>query len=169
MKKALLLLLALLLMFPLFSSVQAGYSFSVTGEHSPLDDNFGALSLSFNFSPWADTHVGDMEAEVLLSPVSPFFNGARIKLSSPLMLLMKHPFAFMFPNTVYWAPRLTFGCEYRMQNEWNLYLSLAPFSFQDTGYIYEFLSPYALYNIQENKWGYGAYIMRFTVFLGGNA
>ncbi len=105
----------------------------------------------------------------MLSPVSPFFNGVNIKISSPLFLTIKHPFSFIFPNTVYWSPRLTVGTQYRMDNEWNLYLSLAPLSFQDTSYIYEFFSPYALYNANENSWGYGAYIMKFTVFLGGKA
>ena len=168
MKKVLVLLLVSVLLLPLSATVMGGYSLSMVGEKSPVDSAFGALSISALFSPWSETHVGDIEVEALLSPVSPFFNGVNMKISSPLFLTIHHPFAFIFPNTVYWAPRLTFGAQYRMEDEWNLYMGFAPLSFQDTGYNYEFLSPYALYNVKENKWGYGAYIMRFTVFLGGN-
>lgn len=169
MKRLLVVLICCSLLLPLTATVQGGYSMSMVGEHSPLDDNFGALSISALFSPWAETHVADIEAEVLLSPVKPFFNGVNLKVSSPIFLLLKHPFNFMFPNTVFWAPRLSVGAQYRMNTEWNLYFSLAPFSFQDTKFVYEFLSPYALYNFKENKWGYGAYIMKFSVFFGGEA
>lgn len=167
MKKLFMIFLIIVVLLPLGAKVQGGYTIAPVGEHSPLSNNFGAIGFSAILSPWAETHVGDMEIEVLLSPVAPFFNGVNMKVSSPLFLLLNHPFDFIFPNAVYWAPRLSIGAQYRMDTEWNLYLSLSPLSFQDTNYIYEFLSPFALYNIKENKWGYGAYIMRFTVFLGG--
>lgn len=168
MRRFIVVISLLLILTPVFATVQFGYSLAPVGEHSPLGDNFGALSISASLSPWAETRVGDMEVEVLLSPVSPFFNGVNMKVSSPLFLTVKHPFSFMFPNPVYWAPRISVGAQYRMETEWSLYASLSPFTFQDTRYIYEFMSPYVLYNFEENKWGYGAYILRFTVFLGAD-
>lgn len=166
MRKIISVLILLLILTPVLATVQGGYSLAPVGEHSPLGDDFGALSMAVSFSPWAETRVGDMEVELLLSPVAPFFNGINMKISSPLFLTVRHPFGFMFPNPVYWAPRVSVGAQYRMDTEWNLYASFSPFTFQDTRYIYEFLSPYMLYNFNENKWGYGAYILRFTVFLG---
>ena len=169
MKKVILLLLVSILLFPLFANVSFGYSLSLVGEQSTKGEAFGAISIASVFSPWNETHVGDVEVEALLSPVAPFFNEVNMKISSPLFLTTSHPFSFIFANAVLWTPRLAFGAQYRLESEWSIYMSFAPLSFQDTGYIYEFLSPYALYNPSQNKWGYGAYIMKFTAFLGGNS
>lgn len=169
MKKFIIVITIAVLAFPLYASVAFGYSIAPVGEKSPLGDSFGALNTSFVLSSWKEKHIADIELGVNLSLVDPFFNGVDIKVSSPIFLSRYNPFSFIFPNSVYWSPRLSVGAEYRLDDEWNLYLSLAPLSFQDTGYIYEFFSPYALYNIDENSWGYGLYIMRFTVFLGGRS
>lgn len=167
MKRIILSIAIILSVIPIHASVAFGYSLSMVGEKSPIDTPFGALSASMVFSPWKETHVLDFEGEVLLSPVDPYFNGVNMKVSSPIFLSRYNPFSFMFPNSVYWSPRLSLGAQYRMDSEWNLYLGISPLSFQDTGYIYEFFSPYALYNISDNSWGYGMYIMRFSVFFGG--
>ena len=152
---------------PLSANPGFGYSLAPVGERSTDGSEFGALAMSVSFSPYVELHLFDMDAEVMLSYTSPFFNGVKIRLSSPVFKTEKHPFNFMFPNSVSWAPKISAGAEYRMSDEWALYFSLSPFSFFDTGFGYEFFSPYGLYDFKRQSWGWGIYIMRFSVYFGG--
>ena len=168
MKKLILsIAISMALVLPLSAVPGFGYSISPVGERSADGAEFGALAISLSVSPYMELHLFDMDAEVLLSYTSPFFNGARLRLSAPLFKTEKHPFNFMFPNAVSWAPRISAGAEYRMPDEWSLYFSLSPFSFFDTGFGYEFFSPYGLYDFRRQSWGWGIYIMRFSVYFGG--
>ncbi len=157
----------MLLPFLLFSKPGFGWSLAPVGELLPSGGAYGALGASFVFSPWVNRHVGDIEAELQFAPVSPYLEAVNLKLSSPLFWLIKNPFRFIFSNSVYWAPKLALGAQYRMPNDWAVYMSIAPLSFQDNEYVYEFLSPYVLYDFENNRWGWGAYIMKFAYFFGG--
>lgn len=168
MKRAVLILvISLLLVSPLFANIGMGWSVAPVGELVPDGSAFGALGIMFSLSPWVERHIGDLEVEVLLAPVDPFLDGINIKATTPIFCLLKNPFSFIFSNAVYWAPKIAIGTQYRMPNKWMLYMALSPFSFQDNEYVYDFLSPYVIYDIEENKWGWGAYIMRFSYFFGG--
>lgn len=164
MKKFIIFILVNLLMLPVFSSVAFGYSFAPVGQMAPSKVASGSLSLAFLFSPWSEKHIADVEVETLLAPVDPYFI-LNMKLSATIFQTTKHPFNFMFPNKVYWAPKVLVGAQYMIASSWYLYCSISPFSFYDTHYNYEFLSPYILYDFSNEKLGYGAYIMRFTVFM----
>ena len=163
MKKILLAVIILLSAFNIFSSASFGYSLAPVGAMTPTG-NYGALTISAIFSPYKETHIGDMELAIDLSPVYPFFESARARIQSPVFLLLHHPFSWMFHNSVIWSPLLSFGAEYRLRNEWSITMGLSPFAFQNTHFIYEFFSPYAIYSITSDKWGWEMYIMRFSYF-----
>lgn len=163
MKKLLIVLLILLSSIPIFSSVSFGYSLAPVGAMTPTG-NYGALTISAVFSPYKETHIGDIELSADISPVYPFFEGARAKLSTPVFMLLDHPFEWAFSNPIIWSPLLSVGAEYRLMNEWSITMGLSPFAFQSTHFIYEFLSPYAIYSITSDKWGWGMYVVKFSYF-----
>ena len=145
------------------SSAALGYSLAPVGVMSPSAE-YGGLTASFIFSPYEDVHAGDISISVDLAPVEPFFEGVSVAVSSPLFLTSDHPFSWAFSNPVLWAPRLSAGAWYRLGGSWEVMAGLAPFAFQDTHFIYEFLSPFALYSITAERWGWGMYVMRFSYF-----
>ncbi len=157
-----------LLACSLFAKAGFGYSIAPFGESAADKDDFFALSTAFIFSPDAVHHIGDIEADVALSYTKPYFNGVKLKISSPLFILKNHPFNFLFPNSVLWAPKLSVGGEYRMDKDFALYFSLAPLAFFDTEFSYEFFTPFGLYDFDKKEFGWGMYIMRFSVYFGGN-
>ncbi len=163
----LLVFLFLLALSCAFASVGFGYSVAPVGQREiDIDDSFCAISLAGLFSIDIDHHYLDMELDVLLSPVHPFFNGINLLFSCNPFELKNHPFKFIFSNPVLWSPKITAGVQYRLGSEYNLVLGLSPLLFLDPKYMYEFFSPYAIYNWEENKWGYGIYIMKFSFFWG---
>lgn len=162
-KKTLLILSILLISSSLYA-VTTGYTIAPVGEKPANGDSFGAMSFSYILSPTEDRHIGDIEAEALLSIEAPYLMGVNLKVSSPLFATVNHPFGFLFANATLWAPKLSAGVQYRINDGVDLYLGLAPFNFQDTSFVYEFLSPYALYDLEDKSWGYGAYVMRFIYF-----
>ena len=103
MKKILLAVIILLSAFNIFSSASFGYSLAPVGAMTPTG-NYGALTISAIFSPYKETHIGDMELAIDLSPVYPFFESARARIQSPVFMLLHHPFSWMFHNSVIWSP-----------------------------------------------------------------
>ena len=93
-----------------------------------------------------------------------FFEGVSMTFSSPVFRLLRHPFSWVFTNSVLWAPVFTAGVQYRLGNEWNMIVGFAPLAFQDTHFVYEFFSPFAIYSIEADEWGWGCYILRFSYF-----
>ncbi len=166
MKRVAFALLLIIFCMPAFAAPGFGYSIAPLGEESADKNGFGALAISASFSPSVGTHVLDLDAEVMLSYTSPYFNGLKLRASSPLFWTERHIFSFLFPNPVYWAPKVAAGAEYRMPDQWALYFSLSPLSFFDTSFSYEFFAPYGLYDFSRRSWGWGMYIMRFSVFFG---
>lgn len=167
MKRLVLFFALLIVAAALFGGVGIGYSIAPFGEVAADNSEFYALSSSFIFSPSLKNHIGEIEADVALSYTAPFFNGLKLKLSSPLFILKNHPFDFLFPNDVLWAPKLSLGAEYRMKRDIALFAALSPFAFFDTDFAYEFFSPFVLYDFNQKNLGLGMYIMKFSVYFGG--
>ena len=163
MRKIVIALSLLMLSLPVFASPSFGYSLAPVGAATPTG-HYGGLTISAIFSPAKELHTGDISVSVDLSPVSPFFEGVTMSVSSPLFILLNHPFPWIFSNQVLWAPTMMAGAQYRLGNEWSIVFGLSPFTFQDTHFVYEFLSPYALYSFTSEKWGWGMYVMRFSYF-----
>lgn len=163
MKRLLLLLLLSAFTVSLYA-FSFGYSIAPVGERSPFGDSYGAVSLSCIASPSKDSHIGDIEAEAKISFRSPVFQSLGLRVSAPLFLTAKNPFSFLFANATLYSVKASLGAQYNTDGGFSLYMSISPFNFQDTSYVYEFLSPYALYDIKDGEWGYGAYIMRFIYF-----
>ena len=165
MRKAILILLLLLSISALPAAPSFGYSLSPVGVSFP-SSSYGALSLSAVLAPTGDVHAGDITLSVDLSPVKPFFEGVSLLISMPVFRLLDHPFDWAFTNSVIWAPSISAGVQYRLGNEWNVLMGFSPLSFQDTAFIYEFLSPFAAYSYsgEDSGWGWGMYVMRFAYF-----
>lgn len=167
MKRLSLLFALALLSFSLFAKAGFGYSIAPFGESAADKEDFFALSTSLIFTPNLEHHIGDIEADVALSYTKPYFNGVKLKVSSPVFVLKNHPFNFLFPNSVLWAPKVSVGGEYRMDKDLALYFSLSPLAFFDTEFSYEFFTPFGLYDFDRKEFGWGMYIMRFSVYFGG--
>ena len=163
MRKTAVLLLLALLSLPIAAEPSFGYSLAPVGSFME-SRSYGALTLSAIFSPDKELHAGDVELSVDISPVFPFFEGASLKVSTPLFQTTGHPFGWAFANTVLWAPSVNVGVRYRPDNEWDAVVGCAPFAFEDTQFIYEFFSPYAVYSLTEESWGWGMYVLRFSYF-----
>ncbi len=164
-RRFLILLIIMIAAFPALSSPAIGYSLAPVGELSP-NEPYGALNIALFFSPDREIHAGDVEMSVDLSPYGHVFQAANLRISTPVFATTDHPFNVLFPNTMLWAPKVSLGGQYRMPDEWNILLGIAPFSFQDTNFVFEFFSPYALYSITEDSWGWGMYVLRFSYFFG---
>ena len=160
-----LILILISLAMPAAAKPAVGYSIAPVGEMG-ANGSFGALNLAFMVSMESSVHAGDIELSVDLSPYGKVFQGADLRVSTPLFAVTDHPFNVLFPNTMLWAPKVSLGGQYRMPDEWNILLGIAPFSFQDTNFVFEFFSPYALYSITEDSWGWGMYVLRFSYFFG---
>ena len=163
MKKLLLLLTLICFSLSLYA-IDFGYSIAPVGEKSPSGDSFGAMSISFLVSPLGESRVGTVEVEALLAATDDIFEGVNLKISSPIFSSLENPFGFLFANATLWSPKASVGTQYRVGEGWDIYMGIAPFNFQDTDFVYEFLSPYATYNVSTGSWGYGAYVMRFISF-----
>ena len=163
MRKLFIAFLLLLASSSLFAAPSFGYSLAPVGAMTATG-NYGGLTISAIFSPSKELHTGDISVSVDLSPVTPFFEGVKMNVSTPLFILLDHPFPWIFSNQVLWAPTLMAGAQYRLKNDWSLLFGIAPFTFQDTHFVYEFLSPYAIYSFTSEKWGWGMYVMRFSYF-----
>ena len=162
--KKIVIIIAMALALSNLSALDTGYAIAPVGQKSPSGEVFGAIGISGFINPLGELHAADVEGEILLAMESPAFKGFSIKLSSPLFTTPDHPFGAVFSNTALWAPKLSVGVQYLRGENADLYLGFAPFNFQDTIFVYEFMSPYALYDFESKKWGYGAYIMRFISF-----
>ena len=145
-------------------AIEFGYSIAPLGEKSPVGDTFGAMSFSLLASPFGENRVCTVEAETLLALTDDVLECINIKVSSPIFSSLGNPFNFLFANATLWSPKATIGTQYRIEDGWSLYMGLAPLNFQDTDFVYEFLSPYALYDVSRGRWGYGMYVMRFISF-----
>ena len=162
MKRIIIVLSILASSLSIFASPGLGYGLAPVGQKDPTGGSFGGASISLFLSPSVDLHVAELESEVVLSP---WFESASFKLSTSLFTTTHHPFSWMFPNTMMWAPRIGGGMQYRDDEGWNAIISFSPLCLYDTQFMYEFLSPYALYSIDKDKWGYGVYIFRFSYFM----
>ena len=163
MRKILIAAVLLLSSSFLAASPSFGYSLAPVGVVTP-SGSYGGLSISAIFAPYDEAHAGDIAVTVDLSPVKPFFEGVSMTFSSPVFRLLEHPFSWAFTNSVVWAPVFTAGVQYRLGNEWNMLVGFAPLAFQDTHFVYEFFSPFAIYSIKADEWGWGCYILRFSYF-----
>lgn len=165
MKRVLIILLLSLSSIQLFSKPAFGYSIAPVGEMGS-NGSFGAFNIALMFTLERNVHAGEFEISVDLSPYGKVFQGVDMKVSTPLFAITDHPFNVLFPNTMMWAPRLSAGALFRMPDEWAVAIGLSPFAFHDANYVFEFLSPYVLYSITEDKWGWGMYVVRFSYFFG---
>lgn len=163
MKKLVIAAILILSSSFLAASPAFGYSLAPVGVVTP-SGSYGGLSISAIFAPYDEAHAGDIAVTVDLSPVKPFFEGVSMTFSSPVFRLLRHPFSWVFTNSVLWAPVFTAGVQYRLGNEWNMIVGFAPLAFQDTHFVYEFFSPFAIYSIEADEWGWGCYILRFSYF-----
>ena len=159
---------ALLLLLPLCSlsaGPALGYSLAPVGEMN-ADGSYGALDIALFFSFDSDLHAGDIEVSADISPYGRWFQGVNMRLSTPVFATADHPFNVLFPNTVLWTPKVSVGASFRMNDDWSVNIGIAPFAFQDIDYIFEFFSPYVLYSVTRQSWGWGMYILRFSYFFG---
>ena len=163
MKRFIILLMLLPLALSLPAAPTAGYSLAPVGVSLP-SGSYGGLTCSVIFSPAGEKHFGDVSLSVDLAPTAPYFEGVALTLSTPVFRSIGHPFDWAFNNKTVWAPVLSAGVQYRLGDEWNVVMGLAPFSFQSTHFVYEFLSPLAFYSVTCSEWGWGIYIMRFSYF-----
>ena len=164
MRRLMIASLVLLSSLSLFSAPAVGYSLAPVGEMG--EETYGALNIALFFSLDRDSHAGDMEISVDLSPYGKVFQGVNARISTPVFATTDHPFNVLFPNAMMWAPKLSVGALFRMPSDWAVTVGLSPFSFYDTNYVFEFLSPYVLYSITCNKWGWGMHVVRFSYFFG---
>ena len=162
MRKILIIAL-LVLSCSLYASPTFGYSLAPVGVSLPAG-NYGGLTTALIFSPMGEKHYLDVSVSVDLAPTDPYFEGVSFSLSSPVFRTLRHPFNWAFINPSVWAPTLSAGMQYRPGSEWCVMMGFAPFSFQSTHFVYEFLSPFAIYAITDSQWGWGLYIMRFSYF-----
>ena len=160
-----LILILISLAMPAAAKPAVGYSIAPVGEMG-ANGAFGALNLAFMVSMESSVHAGDIELSVNLSTYGRVFQGADLRVSTPLFAVTDHPFNALFPNTMMWAPKLSVGALFRMPDDWNVTIGLSPFAFHDTDYVFEFFSPYILYSITHDKWGWGMYVVRFSYFFG---
>lgn len=162
--KRILMMVLLILPCTLYA-VSFGYSLAPVGQFSgsePYGGLTAAAILSFN-----SDHAGDIELSADFTPYGTFFESARIQVSLPMLLIHDHVFNALFPNPVIWSPRIGTGFQYRMENEFNLVVGISPFAFHDKAYSFEFFSPYVLYEVLRQEWGWGIYVMKFSCFFGG--
>ena len=162
--KRILMMVLLILPCALYA-VSFGYSLAPVGQFSgsePYGGLTAAAILSFN-----SDHAGDIELSADFTPYGTFFESARIQVSLPMLLIHDHVFNALFPNPVVWSPRIGTGFQYRMGNEFNLVVGISPFAFHDKAYFFEFFSPYVLYEVLKQQWGWGIYVMKFSCFFGG--
>ena len=162
--KRILMMVLLILPCALYA-VSFGYSLAPVGQFSgsePYGGLTAAAILSFN-----SDHAGDIELSADFTPYGTFFESARIQVSLPMLLIHDHVFNALFPNPVVWSPRIGTGFQYRMGNEFNLVVGISPFAFHDKAYSFEFFSPYVLYEVLKQRWGWGIYVMKFSCFFGG--
>ena len=162
--KRILMMVLLILPCTLYA-VSFGYSLAPVGQFSgsePYGGLTAAAILSFN-----SDHAGDIELSADFTPYGTFFESARIQVSLPMLLIHDHVFNALFPNPVVWSPRIGMGFQYRMGNEFNLVVGISPFAFHDKAYSFEFFSPYVLYEVLKQQWGWGIYVMKFSCFFGG--
>lgn len=162
--KRILMMVLLVLPCALYA-VSFGYSLAPVGQFSgsePYGGLTAAAILSFN-----SDHAGDIELSADFTPYGTFFESARIQVSLPMLLIHDHVFNALFPNPVIWSPRIETGFQYRMGNEFNLVVGISPFAFHDKAYSFEFFSPYVLYEVLKQQWGWGIYVMKFSCFFGG--
>ena len=157
------IVIVLLASFNLHSAPAFGYSLAPVGVVTP-SGSYGGLTASFIFSPYPDVHAGDIRIGVDLSAVYPFFESASLLMSMPVFSTPENPFSWAFMNPVLWTPSISLGVQYRLHNEWNMILGLSPLAFRDSHFIYEALSPFALYSILSGEWGWGIYVFRFSYF-----
>ncbi len=162
--KRLVLFFLLVCMALSINAIDLGYSIALVGQKSPLKDSFGAMSFSLLASPFGENRVCTIEAEALLALTDDILESVNIKVSSPIFSSLGNPFNFLFANTTLWSPKATLGTQYGIEDGWSLYMGISPLNFQDTDFVYEFLSPYALYDVSSGCWGYGMYVMRFISF-----
>ena len=165
MKRLLIVLMILSSSFSLGSSPALGYSLAPVGQSGPRE-TYGAVNAALFLSMDRESHAGDFEVSVDLSPYGRVFQALNLRVSTPFFAVTEHPFNVLFPNTVLWAPKLSLGAQYRIPDEWNVCIGLAPLSFQDTNYVFEFFSPYVLYSVADSRWGWGMYVLRFSYFFG---
>ena len=162
--KRILMMVLLVLPCTLYA-VSFGYSLAPVGQFSgsePYGGLTAAAILSFN-----SDHAGDIELSADFTPYGTFFESARIQVSLPMLLIHNHVFNALFPNPVVWSPRIGTGFQYRMGNEFNHVVGISPFAFHDKAYSFEFFSPYVLYEVLKQQWGWGIYVMKFSCFFGG--
>ena len=163
MRRKAMILLLLAASLAVQAAPSVGYSLAPVGSYMP-SRSYGALTVSVIFSPDRDMHVGDIEIAADISPVHPFFEGALLRLSTPMFQTTEHAFGWMFPNTMLWAPSVNAGVRYRLYDEWDVIAGIAPFLFRDNQFSYEFFSPYVSYSVTEESWGWGMYVLRFSYF-----
>ena len=165
MKRILISAIILISSFFLSAEPAVGYSLAPVGEMNAAG-SFGALNIALMFSMDRDVHAGDIELSVDISPYGRVFQGVDMRISTPLFAITDHPFNVLFPNVMMWAPRVSVGTLFRMPDDWCMTAGISPFAFHDTNYVFEFLSPYVLYSITDDKWGWGMYVVRFSYFFG---
>lgn len=163
MRRLLFLIAVIFSLSSLAAAPSFGYSLAPVGVSLP-SGSYGGITASVIFAPSGESHFGDIALSVDLAPAYPFFEGVSLVVSTPVFRAFRHPFEWAFNNDVVWAPVINAGGQYRLGNEWNVLLGLSPFVFQSTHFVYEFLSAYASYTIDLDKWGWGLYIFRFSYF-----
>ncbi len=164
MKRRLITVLVLVLVLSSLSATSAfTYSFSQVGEKYD-DAGFGAMTLSFGFSPIKERPYGMVEVSAILG-FSEFFRGVDMSISTPIVCLSNDVFSYAFSNRVLWEPTVGFLAQYRTAGQrWMLGVMISPFKFSDTNFSYEFLSPYITWSLDgERAWGIR--IMKLTGFL----
>ncbi|MGN1164686.1 MAG: hypothetical protein ACI4S4_07790 [Candidatus Ornithospirochaeta sp.] len=164
MKKTISILILAVISLSLWAGWGGGYSISPVGEVFG-DDNFGGAAISGYVSPTGLRNVGKVECDLLLSLSSPAFRGVNMTLSTPLFQTVRHPFNYVFSNTVLWQPTVALGAQYRRGGEWRAMIEFAPFTFQDTAFMYEVFSPYISVDM-DGDMGWGICIMKFSASFG---
>ena len=91
-----LILILISLAMPAAAKPAVGYSIAPVGEMG-ANGSFGALNLAFMVSMESSVHAGDIELSVDLSPYGKVFQGADLRISTPLFAVTDHPFNVLFP------------------------------------------------------------------------
>ena len=164
MKKMISFIAIALLSLSLWAGWGGGYSVSPMGEVFS-GESFGGAAISGYLSPTGLRNIGKVEVDLLVSLTSPRFRGANFTISAPLFQSVRHPFNYIFSNTVLWQPSVALGTQYRRSGEWRAMVKFSPFVFQDTAFTYEVLSPYIALGM-DGDLGWGITIMKFSASFG---
>lgn len=157
-KRALLVILIILLLSPLYA-FSFFYGVGGVGEANG-ESHYAGLSVNAGFSFFSEPYLM-LDGEVALSP---FFESVAVNLSSSPFSTPVH-LDFLFANPVLYSPKVKLGAEYVYQDGWYYRAELALINFRSTDFEYEFFTPMLTVDATDYTLGYGIRIMKFSYFI----